>query len=59
MDNGIHNQGLALDIEEAILFLPAVEAGDDPVRVRQLRPVIAVLDWGRQRWKWQRLVARE
>jgi len=43
---------LAPDIQEAILFLPAVEAGDDPLHERQLRPVVNVLDWGRQRKMW-------
>ena len=40
---------LAPDIQEQILFLPAVTTGDDPIHERQLRPVVKVLDWGRQR----------
>jgi hypothetical protein len=43
---------LAPDIQEAILFLPSVEAGDDPVHERQLRPIVKVLDWGKQRRMW-------
>ena len=37
---------LAPDIQEAILFLPVVTDGDDPVHERQLRPILRVLDWG-------------
>ena len=40
---------LAPDIQEAILVLPAVEAGDDPIHERQLRRIVAVLDWKKQR----------
>ena len=43
---------LAPEIQEEILFLPAVSAGDDPVHERQLRPIVAVLDWGKQRKIW-------
>jgi hypothetical protein len=35
---------LAPDIQEAILFLPAITTGDDPLHERQLRPVVKVLD---------------
>jgi hypothetical protein len=40
---------LAPDIREMILSLPAVEAGDDPIHERQLRAIVAVLDWRTQR----------
>lgn len=40
---------LAPDIQEAILFLPGVERGRDPITERDLRPVAAVLDWRKQR----------
>ena len=43
---------LAPEIQEKSLFLPAVVSGDDPIRERQVRAVVAVLDWGRQRRKW-------
>jgi len=43
---------LAPDIQEAILFLPAVTTGDDPIHERQLRPIVKVLDWGKQRKMW-------
>lgn len=35
---------LAPDIQEAILFLPAVVAGDASIRERQVRAVVAVAD---------------
>jgi len=43
---------LAPDIQEQILFLPAVTSGDDPIHERQLRPIAKLLDWGRQRRMW-------
>ncbi|MFN0054059.1 MAG: hypothetical protein ACKV0T_17915 [Planctomycetales bacterium] len=46
---------LAPDIQEALLFLPAVETGDDPVHERQLRGIVAVPDWGKQRRMWKAL----
>jgi hypothetical protein len=43
---------LAPDIQEAILFLPPVERGRDPVSERNLRPIVAVADWKVQRRRW-------
>jgi hypothetical protein len=43
---------LAPDIQEAILWLPPVEAGDDGVTERELREVVREVDWGRQRRRW-------
>jgi hypothetical protein len=43
---------LAPDIQEAILHLPRVESGRDPVTERDLRPIAAVADWGKQRRMW-------
>jgi hypothetical protein len=43
---------LAPDIQEEILGLPAVTTGDDPIRERQLRPIMATLDWNKQRRVW-------
>ena len=40
---------LAPDIQEALLFLPAVEAGRDPVNEWQVRPLAADPIWTRQR----------
>jgi hypothetical protein len=48
---------LAPDIQEAILFLPAVERGRDPVKEWQVRPVAAEPDWRAQRRAARRDVA--
>ncbi len=45
---------LAPEIQEAILWLPAVESGDDGITERELREVVAELDWGRQRKMWRK-----
>ena len=44
---------LAPDIQEALLFLPRVQSGDDPVYERRLRGIACEVDWGRQRELWQ------
>jgi hypothetical protein len=49
---------LAPDIQEAILFLPAVHSGRDPITERHLRPIAAELNWAKQREMWSRLQAR-
>jgi hypothetical protein len=49
---------LAPDIQEAILFLPEIDEGRDPVKEWQVRPIAAEGDWGRQRGMWRRLVGR-
>ena len=46
---------LAPDIQEAILFLPRVERGKDSITERDPRPVVAEVDWGRQRGMWEGL----
>ena len=43
---------LAPDIQEAILFLPRVERGRDPIHLRQLQPIALVPDWRKQRKLW-------
>lgn len=45
---------LAPDIQEAILYLPHVESGRDPIREHAIRPIAATLDWRKQRRMWQR-----
>ena len=47
---------LAPAIQEAILFLPRVTEGRDPIPERRLRPITAVLDWQRQRDMWGKLL---
>ncbi len=49
---------LAPDIQEAILFLPPVVKGREPITERHLRPLVAEPDWQRQRAQWERLTAR-
>jgi hypothetical protein len=43
---------LAPDIQEAVLFLPRVGGGRDPVVLRDLQPVAAIADWRKQRRMW-------
>lgn len=43
---------LAPDIQEAILHLPLVERGRDPIDEHDVRPIAAEADWGRQRGLW-------
>jgi hypothetical protein len=40
---------LSPELQEALLFLPRVDRGRDPVTERALRAVVAEADWGRQR----------
>jgi len=47
---------LAPDIQEAILFLPPVDHGRDPITERDLRRVTPILDWRKQRGVWNSLV---
>ena len=47
---------LAPDIQEAILLLPPVTHGQDPIYERQLRPIVAALDWRKQRKMWARVL---
>jgi hypothetical protein len=46
---------LAPDVQEAILFLPPVVSGRDSLREWQVRPVMAEVQWGRQRGMWRDL----
>ncbi len=46
---------LAPDIQEAILLLPRVEKGRDPITERELRPISAEPDWKKQRRMWRRI----
>jgi hypothetical protein len=39
---------LAPDLQEALLFLPRVTRGRDPLHLRQLQPIAATLDWQKQ-----------
>ena len=46
---------LAPRIQEAVLDLPLVTNGRDPVTERQLRPIAAKPDWGRQLEMWRQI----
>ncbi len=46
---------LAPDLQEQILFMPAVAHGRDPLREWQVRPVAAEPLWARQRQRWRAL----
>jgi hypothetical protein len=46
---------LAPDLQEALLFLPPVAAGRDPVKEWQVRPIAAEPVWAEQRRLWRRL----
>lgn len=49
---------LAPDIQEAILFLPSVELGDDPLHMWQLQAVALTADWKKQWIAWKDLIAK-
>jgi hypothetical protein len=44
---------LAPDIQEAVLFLPAVDRGREAILEKNLRPVAAVPSWTKQRRMWE------
>jgi len=46
---------LAPDIQEAILFLPEITDGRDPIREGAVRSIAAVFDWRKQRRMWKAL----
>lgn len=48
---------LAPDIQEELLHLPLVDAGDDPITERDLRPITRMRDWRKQRRAWPQLTA--
>lgn len=49
---------LAPDLQEALLFLPPVTAGREPLALADLQRVAAVRDWRGQRRAWRELTAR-
>lgn len=44
---------LAPDIQEALLFLPAVDRGREQLKLADLQKVALEVDWGRQREMWK------
>lgn len=49
---------LAPDIQEALLHLPEVSQGRDPITERDLRPIAAEMNWAKQRTMWTKLLER-
>lgn len=49
---------LAPDIQEEILFLPAIAEGHDPIPERQVRFIASEVSWWTQRKLWQQFKAR-
>ena len=47
---------LAPDLQEAVLHLPPVRAGRDPVTEHELRKVVAEVEWPEQRSAWRQLM---
>ncbi len=50
---------LAPDIQEALLFLPPVTAGREPIAERNLRRLTAIPRWDRQRKAWRDMRAEK
>jgi hypothetical protein len=46
---------LAPDIQEAILFLPRIQRGRDPIIMHDLLLIASAADWSKQRRLWRRL----
>ena len=49
---------LAPDIQEHILFLPALRSGREPLRLALVQPLTQEWDWTKQRQLWRALLAR-
>ena len=47
---------LAPDLQEAILFLPRVHSGRDPVHLEHLQALASILDWRIQRRRWSEML---
>ena len=46
------------EIQQVILFWGPVGTRKDPITERELRPIVAVVDWGKQRRMWRHLEER-
>jgi hypothetical protein len=46
---------LAPDIQEALLFLPRVERGRDPINLPRVQRIALTPDWRKQRKMWNSL----
>ena len=47
---------LSPDIQEAILFLPRIQSGRDPITISDLQTIALVPDWRKQRRIWKNLL---
>jgi hypothetical protein len=47
---------LAPDIQERLLFLPAVQKGHDPISEKKIRSLASEYDWDRQRRAFERFL---
>jgi len=50
---------LAIDIQEALLFLPREFVGRSKINEKILRPLSAEVDWDRQRAMWRAIQAKQ
>jgi hypothetical protein len=50
---------LAPDLQEALLLLPRVESGRDPVVLRDLQPIALTPSWPAQRRMWRQLTTTQ
>ncbi len=48
---------LAPDIQDALLNLPPVERGRDPITERDIRPTLREVEWVKQHQEWRNAVA--
>lgn len=49
---------LAPDIQEELLFLPRVFSGTPAIHEKMLRPIVAEVDWAKQRAMWRSVYSR-
>lgn len=49
---------LAPDIQEEILFLPRILKGRETITERDIRHIVAVIDWNKQRLMWRKIKKR-
>ncbi len=47
--------GLAPDIQEAVLFLPPVQKGRDPITLREVLKILKAMSWRQQKEFWNYL----
>jgi hypothetical protein len=47
---------LAPDIQEELLHVSPITSGKDPIHEKMLRPVVAEINWQRQRAMWREMM---